>query len=152
MAGISRRARGFGQPVFDVELQDVWSREQPTSVEEAARDAQGLLPFIVPPTFAKVPYFENDVMRALWEFARRGLESASNIYCIGYSLPAGDDSICALLATYGAGKTVLPVNRDHQATNHYEEMLPGSRADATYVGGDDIIKQWAVDYTNKLRD
>ncbi len=50
----------------------------------------GRVPLIVPPTFNKTRYFENEKIRWIWRRSAVALALARRIFCIGYSLPEGD--------------------------------------------------------------
>ena len=49
-----------------------------------------LTPLIIPPTYAKGPYFSNLSLRAQWAQAARALKVSTNLTVMGYSFPAGD--------------------------------------------------------------
>ncbi len=60
----------------------------------------GMAPFVVPPLAAKSGYYELSAVRELWQSARESLAGASRIVLMGYSAPATDLAIAALLSHY----------------------------------------------------
>ncbi|PZP16178.1 MAG: hypothetical protein DI611_07730 [Brachybacterium faecium] len=59
----------------------------------------GLHPVIIPPTSFKSAFYSNSSLRAQWESAGSALQRTSELTIIGYSLPASDLQIHALLKT-----------------------------------------------------
>jgi hypothetical protein len=114
----------FGQSIEDRGLPRWWvagSDLLPFSLED------GRVPLIIPPTLNKSRYFDNEKIRSLWVKAALALVHARRVFCIGYSLPAGDLLMRFLLQSVGASDRRIPfwvVNCDSAALAHYREALP----------------------------
>jgi|SRR5579884_3428358 len=84
----------FGELVRDGSLRR-WSAAagdfRPFALEE------GRVAFIVPPTFNKNRYFENEKVRHQWRRAWAAMANARRIFCIGYGMPPGDLLMQSLL-------------------------------------------------------
>jgi len=65
----------------------------------AARNAPGRVPFIVPPASAKSAFFANSITRQLWQTAAERLAHCDQIAVIGYSIPMTDIVASAMLVT-----------------------------------------------------
>ena len=48
------------------------------------------VPYIIPPITEKASVFRHEALRAIWRRAANGINSAEDIYLIGYSLPPTD--------------------------------------------------------------
>lgn len=83
-----------------------------------------LVPYIVPPSFAKVQLFEHEILRQNWHVARQGLQDSSELVVMGYSLPPADTAVVQMLRVFGPRKvTVLDTNPG--IAPRYQETLPG---------------------------
>jgi len=105
----------------------------------AERNATDLVPLIVPPVFDKSAFYFNNSMRAQWTIARRALERATNVYVLGYSLPATDLSTAFMLQTAFAksdGRLTV-INRDSAASTEerqrYFQLLGNSEDRLVYM-------------------
>ncbi len=62
-------------------------RSWETQSRRMAADKEAL---IVPPSFAKAPYFQHETIRYIWNEAGEALRNANRIFVIGYSMPESD--------------------------------------------------------------
>ncbi|WP_419946334.1 hypothetical protein [Candidatus Poriferisodalis sp.] len=107
---------GRGQPIYAIDTDH--------DDETKGRIAH-LVPYIIPPCFAKVPLFDHEIIRENWHVARRGLERADKLVVMGYSLPPADTAVVQMLRTYAPKDiTLLDINRDLK--KHYENTLGAS--------------------------
>lgn len=103
----------IGDPLYQVPEVSPWGRERPPKFDEFLGRNPGLVPFVIPPTPSKSPYFENAMFREIWRRARAALNSADTLYVIGYSFAAADLQVQALVAsTVAPGQRVTVVNPD----------------------------------------
>ena len=101
---------------------------------------RGMEPFVVPPTATKSDYYDLNITRDTWASARDALQSARRLVLMGYSAPATDLTVAALLSNYA--NPDLPclvvdtspddvVHRLHglglhnAAPFHHEDPIPG---------------------------
>lgn len=61
------------------------------------RELPGRVPFLVPPTATKSPFYNSPQLREFWQQARQRLEAASHVFLLGYSLPATDTTTGTML-------------------------------------------------------
>jgi hypothetical protein len=85
------------------------------------------VPLIIPPVLEKIPHFQHETIRTLWILAGKALREASQVFCIGYSLPKTDTTMQFLIRTNAPeGKVPLyVVNRNTcgQTVERYHELL-----------------------------
>ena len=65
--------------------------------DDIARQFPGRVPFIAPPSATKSKYLGNRVLRDFWREALHALQNATNIYFLGYSVPAQDQAAMGLI-------------------------------------------------------
>jgi len=91
---------------------------------------RGGCPHLVPPILAKTEYFDNELIRANWRRAYHGLAQATSIVTMGYSFPAGDAQIAALLGSAirkNQSQQVIVVDTNRDVTNRVADIgLPQS--------------------------
>jgi hypothetical protein len=146
----------FGQTIEDSNLPR-WSVAAGNKLPFVLDD--GKVPLIVPPTLNKSKYFDNEKVRWLWRRAALALSSARRVFCVGYSLPAGDLLMRLLLhdCKPPSGREVpfWLVNSDGCATNDYSQALPSwySLRD-TYTCDQDfkVVARFASDFVNGRLD
>ncbi len=131
----------FGETIFDARGHVTWGRRDPEAYRNLKAKVPGLVPLVIPPTPAKSTYFENETVRELWWVARAALESADEVWLVGYSLPTGDQQMAALLASTCAGKTIVPVNTDERVADRIREAVARAEVRADFLGGDDAVKR-----------
>lgn len=66
--------------------------------EDRRRVLPGRVPFVVPPSAVKSPYYRNPVIREIWQQAAAALRSARRVFILGYSLPPTDLTFAGMLA------------------------------------------------------
>lgn len=85
------------------------------------------IPEIIPPTWNKTQYHDNQSITNVWNVAAKELESAKNIYIIGYSLPDSDLFFKYLysLGTFGSSliQKFCVINPDATIKDKYLEMI-----------------------------
>ena len=67
------------------------------SEEERRRRLPGRVPFVVPPSAVKSPYYRNPVIREIWQQAAERLRTAGRVFILGYSLPPADLTFAGML-------------------------------------------------------
>lgn len=103
----------------------------------ADRNTRDLVPLIVPPVLDKSAFYFNNSMRAQWGMAKRALESASDVFVVGYSLPSTDLSTAfllqAALRTSSARVTVLNRSTDDSENERRRYLRTVSNSDGRLV-------------------
>ena len=87
--------------------------------------APGKEPVIVPPTVAKTEFFSNPVIRQLWTDAYRAIRAADRLFLVGYSVPAHDLLVAAMLSEARRERGAIPtwiVNRDEEVANRMRDI------------------------------
>ncbi len=79
-------------------VQSGWGFGEVLEPGERRREFAGRSPFIVPPASAKSGFYDNPVLRQLWQDAGDALASTDEIHLVGYSLPATDLTTRGMLA------------------------------------------------------
>lgn len=98
--------------------------------------ASDKVPLIVPPTTEKATYFQHETLRQIWLKASASLSAATQIYCIGYSLPITDLGIRLFLQHSRPNEktSLIIVNKDSKVVEHYQKLLGNSyNIDGTYA-------------------
>ena len=96
--------------------------------------AEGLRPFIVPPTNAKQTFLEHPVLQTIWAKAARVLANCDHgrIIIVGYSMPETDLTVLSMLREAirsnfiedgGVLPTILVVNPDAEAAPRIKKLL-----------------------------
>lgn len=75
-----------------------WGAPDEVNEKQRQRELPGRSPLIVPPTATKSSYYQNPVIRQLWQQAATALSTADEVSLIGYSLPATDIVVSGMLA------------------------------------------------------
>jgi hypothetical protein len=78
-------------------LPGVFGAPERYTEEQRRRSLPGRVPFVVPPSAVKSPYYRNPVIREIWQQAAVSLQSADRIFILGYSLPPADLTFAGML-------------------------------------------------------
>ena len=98
---------------------------------------------IIPPTAVKSPYYGNGMLRANWKYAREALNEADELVMMGFSLPASDLLVSAMLATeLPVESVVTPLNRDTKILERIRDVFDIEHyprtVDDSYIGENPI--------------
>lgn len=131
----SGAAPSYGEAIYHY-IVARWA--QPRDEEGKSRlSLAALTPLIIPPTAEKSTYFQHVEIRRIWRQAALALQSATRIFCIGYSLPVTDLGN-QFFFHYGRPEQKTPlfvVNKDDAAGKHYRALLGDSYdVDNRYAG------------------
>jgi len=118
------------------------------SKKERERLLKDKISLIIPPVAEKSRFYGNRTIRTLWRDARRALEEAEEIFCVGYSLPATDLTTKLFLRSVAHPKKVAIVNKEHpdgekalEMLKRYQEVFPGAEIDGrTFMGNGSVEK------------
>lgn len=89
---------GSGVSIARRHLPGIFGAPERYTEEQRRRVLPGRVPFVVPPSAVKSPYYRNPVIREIWQQAAANLRSASRVFIIGYSLPPTDLTFAGMLA------------------------------------------------------
>jgi hypothetical protein len=82
--------------------------------EDRRRTLPGRVPFVVPPSAVKSPYYRDPVIREIWQQAAERLADAGRVFILGYSLPPADLTFAGMLShalrASSAHLTVIDLN------------------------------------------
>jgi len=79
-------------------------------------------PFIIPPVAEKSSFYSISLIRILWKRAKEALESADEVYFLGYSLPESDLTTRQLLtASIPSTAKIYIVNKGNQDKERLKE-------------------------------
>ena len=104
---------GRGQPIYAIDTDHD---------DETEGRLAHLVPYIIPPCFAKVPLFDHEIVRQNWHAARQGLERAERLVVMGYSLPPADTAVVQMLRTF-APQNITLLDIDSSLKGKYEGLL-----------------------------
>lgn len=137
----SGRESYFGEPIFDAEVPAGWNTDT-DSVEAAKMAVSDKTPLVIPPTFGKSSFFQNETILRVWQNAWRAITDADRVFCIGYSLPRSDLNMIHVLrgASFRPGKVVV-VNQDPDALIRYRDLLPGVDVEA-FGDGPEVVENF----------
>ncbi|WP_328674947.1 hypothetical protein [Streptomyces sp. NBC_00343] len=142
----SGRTDYYGETIYDDAFIMAWAARG----DEVHR-ASEKVSLIVPPTVGKSGFFQNETVRDQWRIAHTSLRRAGRVYCLGYSLPAGDLLLSNLLAaSIDADAVVFPIDIRAETQQRYSDAL-GRGVDASFIRPDDPIPHFVETY-NKAED
>jgi hypothetical protein len=107
-----------------------------------------LVPLIIPPVAEKSAFYRTRLIRTLWTDFREAIEAATEIYCVGYSLPKTDLTMNLFLSsTASTGKTIYLVNRskDVNLMQNYQQVFGNCEIDTRYLGHNDAVERMVND-------
>lgn len=112
---------------------------------EPSRLLKDKVPLIIPPVAEKSRFYPNQTIRTLWWDARKALEKADEIFCVGYSLPATDLTTKLLFRSVAWPEKVFIVNKTaSKLAERYQKAFPKAEINADFDGEDAVKKM--VDY------
>lgn len=112
------------------------------------------VPLIVPPTFDKSIYFNNETVKAFWSLASGALRESNKLIIIGYSFPSSDQMIRQFLRENGAPLTdVLIVDPDPNISAKVRRLKINSSIRIETISGsgcfDEFVSRLKLD-SNKV--
>jgi hypothetical protein len=87
------------------DLPGAFGAPTPYDEEDRRRRLPGRVPFVVPPSAVKSPYYRNPVIREIWQQAAERLRRAERVFILGYSLPPADLTFAGMLTDALRGST-----------------------------------------------
>ena len=108
------KATRSAESMVQVGVRYRWNDPHPVYNEFELRDhrAPGKEPVVVPPTTGKSAYFENPIIRFLWNESYKALLAARRVFVIGYSLPEADLLVGSLLGMSVTDSEVWVIDPD----------------------------------------
>jgi hypothetical protein len=113
-------------------------RPEPKGLAERERELPGRSRFIVPPNALKSAFYANPLTRELWRRAAQAVESADEVYLVGYSLPRTDMVTVGMLRERLTPETRLVVvnPRPEDVCRQLEHLGVQAASIETITGGD----------------
>lgn len=109
------------------------------------KDIDDKVPLIVPPTFDKTVYFNNETIRTIWRLASERLASATRLVVIGYSLPISDLMMRSFLkASAKSIKELVVVDPNFEVSNQFKKLL--NIAEANLIDGAECFEHFVEKY------
>lgn len=100
-----------------------WGSDR-TFERQGRAEAYDKTPRIVPPTTEKAAYFQHEGPRRIWSMATEALHKASNVLCLGYSLPPTDLGVRFFLDFAGGeGIPMKIVDISSDVVRRYEAII-----------------------------
>lgn len=93
-----------------------------------------LTQLIIPPTFAKGPYYNNLSLRAQWTRAATSLRESTNLTVIGYSFPPGDQVAGQWVSSSFMGWRMDVVDAAAGRPQEIRDRLPEARTGLDFTG------------------
>ena len=78
-------------------LPGVFGAPERYTEDQRRRVLPGRVPFVVPPSAVKSPYYRNPLIREIWQQAADSLRTADRVFVLGYSLPPADLTFAGML-------------------------------------------------------
>jgi hypothetical protein len=97
--GTGHRATHRETSIARRNLPGVFGAPEPYTEEQRRRLLPGRVPFVVPPSAVKSPYYRNPVIREIWQQAADSLRQADRVFVVGYSLPPTDLTLAGMLTS-----------------------------------------------------
>jgi hypothetical protein len=85
----SGRDSYYGEPIFDAAVRTGWNTNLDL-IDDAEMAVSDKTPLVIPPTFGKSSFFQNETILTIWRNAWQAVTNADRLICIGYSLPRSD--------------------------------------------------------------
>lgn len=106
-----------GATVAKRDLPGKWLDPEPYTESDRQRELPGRVPFIVPPTASKSPFYNSPQLREFWQQAGDRLSEASHVCLMGYSLPTTDTTTGAMFRTAlsSSDSTILIADLDPES-------------------------------------
>jgi len=136
----------YGETIYCAPVA-AWDGTFKSQEDEGLAATGDKVPLIAPPTTEKVAYFQHEALRRIWVTAAEALSSATNLICIGYSLPITDLSIQLFLRSCRQNGSIplTIVNQSGDARADYRRILNQSYEYPTGYTGPDAIKSFVDD-------
>lgn len=97
-----------------------------------------LIPLIIPPVAEKSAFYGTKLVRVLWTEFKRTIQEASEIYCVGYSMPKTDLTVRIFLSTaadyYDKAIHIVNDAKDEKKRRLIENYSEVFRRDAQELG------------------
>ena len=108
---------------------------------------------LIPPVAEKSAFYRSHLVKTLWRDFAQALETATDVYFVGYSLPKTDLSMRLFLTGIlgESGKTIKVVNRNNSSEirENYHFVLPGCRFRDDYWGHSDAVELMVSDLNHE---
>ncbi len=86
-----------GEPIYCLPV-DTWKDDSSRLDKGVSASVSGRTPLLIPPLTEKSPYFQNQIVRQIWQRAGNELVMADRVFVLGYSLPETDLTLRFFLA------------------------------------------------------
>ena len=145
----------FGETIY-FSYVSPWGTMEESRLGEYERESKRLAddkePLIIPPVMEKSSYFNNETVRRIWRQAGSGLEAATRVFVMGYSLPITDLGMEFFLkhSLPKNSATWYIINLDDHVKCRFEELLEPYRQtmNSDYIHKSTPVQEFVDDYIN----
>ncbi|WP_374035791.1 SIR2 family protein [Bdellovibrio bacteriovorus] len=99
-------------------------------------------PLIIPPTFSKSSYFNNESIRFLWNSAYIELKKCKKIILFGYSMPGSDSVVKTMMENCLSREAKVVVVNPDQSVLHRVQLSLGEREYSYYGSGEEFVQKY----------
>jgi len=102
------------------------------NLEDESNNNYGLTPYIIPPVLDKNGFYNNNILRGIWQQAHEFIKNADEIYIIGFSFPPTDLSLkylfqSALREKHDTKIYVINYDSKNDTQTTYESIFESSQ-------------------------
>lgn len=100
------------------------------------------VPLIIPPTYSKTSYFNNETIRHLWTSAAKEIVAAERVILFGYSFPSSDSVVKTMLQNcIRAEAEIVVVNPDSNVLERVRSYFPDNNVSGK-SDGSEFVKEY----------
>lgn len=129
----------FGETIY-MDSPDVGLAAQRQKIMKLRADK---VPLIIPPTFSKSSYFNNETIRQLWKIAYNELMIADRIIFFGYSFPLSDSVVKNMIQYLNLEKKeIVLVNPDPKVLENAKVWFPSIKDKIKLLDPDEFVNNY----------
>lgn len=118
----SGRSSYYGETIY---LQDEEKGVFPKDGKHLTKDK---VPLIIPPTYSKSSFFNNETIKLLWKIAREEIEKCERLIFFGYSFPDSDSVIKTILKQHIKNDVeIFIIDVDSEVQTRVRRMFPKNK-------------------------
>lgn len=149
-----------GATVAKRDLPGSWLAPEPYTEEDRQRHLPGRVPFVVPPTATKHPFYGSPQLHEVWSQAYHRLRQADRVFLLGYSIPPTDTTTSSMLRmALGGGRqhvVIADLHPEQVVKNLHQIGISTHRIRSTPTTGDlpiaNLVENLARERSIDVRD